>query len=405
MRYLRLVVLASIAAWPVSSQTYTISTFAGGALPAGIPGTSAFLEAPQFIAADQAGNVFFVFQNSVLRLDAVTGVLTVAAGNGINGFSGDNGPAVNAELSSPEGLAVDRVGNLYIADTGNARVRMVSGGVITTVAGTGLSGYTGNTGPATSAQIDPLAVAVDAAGNLYLSDQSNRVLMVSGGIIVTIAGNGTQGFSGDNGLAVNAQLNYPSGVAVDSAGNLYIADNLNSRIRRVASAAPPTYAQFTAAVASIRAGAGTVYGLFNSLAGSAFTVATLYQNLLNRQPTASETSSAHAAGLATWFETLIGYPGATTPAASPNNEFQSTGTYALSADHTNALYVQMLYYAILGRDPDAGGLAFWLGIAKSGGPGLLFQGPAGYAARLQILGPGTPNPGLIGSPEFQGLYQ
>jgi uncharacterized repeat protein (TIGR02543 family) len=175
---------------------------------------------------------------------------------------------------------------------------------------------------------------------------------------------------------------------------------------QAATGGPPTYAQFTAAVTSVRAGAQTVTGLFNALIGSGYTAATLYQNLLNRQPTASEISSANGAGLAAWFETLIGYPSNTTPVGATNNEFQSTGTYhtTLAADHTNGLYVQMIYYVTLSRDPDPAGLSFWTGIANGGGPGILFQGSAGYGTRIQILGPGTPNQGYIGSPEFQGLF-
>jgi hypothetical protein len=106
------------------------------------------------------------------------------------------------------------------------------------------------------------------------------------------------------------------------------------------------------------------------------------------------------------FQTIIGFPSSTTPIGSTNNEFQSTGIYntTIAADHTNALYVQMIYYVTVSRDPDAGGLAFWTGVANSGGPGVLFQGAVGYGTRIQILGPGTPNQGFIGSPEFQGLF-
>jgi hypothetical protein len=106
------------------------------------------------------------------------------------------------------------------------------------------------------------------------------------------------------------------------------------------------------------------------------------------------------------FQTIVAFPSSTTPVGAPDNEFQSTGIYqtTLGADHTNALYLQMLYYTILGRDPDAAGFTFWLGIANGGGPGVLFQGSTGYSTRIQILGPGTPNQGLIGSPEFQSLF-
>jgi hypothetical protein len=111
-------------------------------------------------------------------------------------------------------------------------------------------------------------------------------------------------------------------------------------------------------------------------------------------------------GLTQCFQTIIGYLGNTTPISAPNNEFQSTGIYhtTLAADHTNSLYMTMVYFVTVSRDPDPSGFAFWLGIANMGGPGLLFQGAPGYFYRDQILGPGTPNQGFIGSSEFQGLF-
>jgi len=228
-------------------QTYTISTFAGGP-PANIPGTSASLLTVAFVAADSAGNVFFATQDTVMRLDATTGNLTPVAGNGTCCFSGDNGPATSAQLNGPAGVAVDSAGNLYIADQNNYRIRKVSNGVITTVAGNGTHGFSGDNGPATSAQLNlynggyPIGIAVDSAGNLYISDSGNlRIRKVSNGVITTVAGNGTQGFSGDNGPATSAQLS-AGGVAVDSAGNLYIADTLNSRIRRVTNGVITTVA-------------------------------------------------------------------------------------------------------------------------------------------------------------------
>jgi uncharacterized protein (TIGR03437 family) len=235
-----LTAILSCSAW---GQTYTISTFAGGALPVNIPGTSASLGygVPRYIAADHAGNVFFVDQNTVLRLDATTGVLTLVAGNGSVGFSGDNGPATNAQLANPGGIAVDSAGNLYIADSGNARIRKVSGGVITTVAGGGSSGYF-DTGPATSAQLwGPGGIALDSNGDLYFADTAlyGLVRKVSGGVITTVAGGGSSGL-GDNGPATSAQLYMPTGVAVDSAGNLYIADY--NRIRKVSNGVITTVA-------------------------------------------------------------------------------------------------------------------------------------------------------------------
>jgi streptogramin lyase len=199
MRLLVVVLLTTIWSCSAWGQTYTISTLAGGgALPVNIPGTSATLsyDVPQSIAADRAGNVFFVDQNSVLRLDATTGVLTLVAGNGTPGFSGDNGPATSAQLNNPGGVAVGSSGSLYIADSGNARVRKVSGGVITTVAGSGTCCFSGDNIPATSASLfGPTGIAVDSNGDLYFLDGPgpgfagyDRVRKVSGGVITTAAG-------------------------------------------------------------------------------------------------------------------------------------------------------------------------------------------------------------------------
>jgi hypothetical protein len=165
--------------------------------------------------------------------------ITTVAGNGSNSFCGDGGPATQACLEYPMGLAVDAAGNLYIADVANNRVRRVApDGTITTVAGNGTGGFCGDGGPATQACLyAPLGPFVDAAGNLYIADARNdRVRRVApDGTITTVAGNGTAGFCGDGGPATQACLEYPMGLAVDAAGNLYIADRSNSRVRLVAT--------------------------------------------------------------------------------------------------------------------------------------------------------------------------
>ena len=132
---------------------------------------------------------------------------------------------------------MDSVGNVYIADSEDEVIRKVSNGTITTVAGNGIYGYSGDNGPATSAQLaHPSAVTVDSVGNLYIGDTDNHCIRkVSNGNITTVAGNGTSGFSGDNGLATNAQMTSTTGIAVDSAGNLYIGDRENARIRKVSN--------------------------------------------------------------------------------------------------------------------------------------------------------------------------
>src|SRR5260370_5387724 len=268
--------------------------FAGRALRVNIGRASGSLGSIYGTAAERTGNVFLSLgdYDLVLRMDAVTGNLIRVAGNGTRGFSGDNGPATGAQLSGPGGLAIDAAGNLYLGDANNLRVREVangaigtvagsgvqgcdgdgsaaisassivlagvavdragnvyvadffsqvvrkmSGGTITTVAGTGTYGYNGDNVPATSAQLaGPSGIAVDAAGNLYIADAyNNRIRKVSGGIITTVAGNGTAGFTGDKGPAANATLRQPAGVAFDAAGNLFIADYGNNRIRMVAN--------------------------------------------------------------------------------------------------------------------------------------------------------------------------
>jgi uncharacterized protein (TIGR03437 family) len=243
LRYLLLTVTVACSAF---GQTYTINTIAGGALPVNVPGTLASLGLLGGIATDSSGNVFFEtpFSNVVLRWDASSGALTLAAGSGTEGFSGDGGPATSAQLNWPTGVAVDSVGNLYIADTRNCRVREVSNGVITTVAGNGDCDFSGDNGPATNAHLNgAYGIAVDSAGNLYIADiGNNRIRKVSNGVITTVAGNGTAGFSGDNGPATSAQLNGPFGVTVDSAGNLYITDYYNYRIRKISNGVITTVA-------------------------------------------------------------------------------------------------------------------------------------------------------------------
>ena len=192
------------------------------------------------MAVDASGNLYIADTgNNRIRKVSATGIITTVAGNGSAGYSGDGGPATSAQLDGPEGVAVDGSGNLYIADTCNNRIRKVSAtGIITTVAGNGSAGYSGDGGPATSAQLSlPAGVAVDGSGNLYIADSgNNRIRKVSAtGIITTVAGNGSPGYSGDGGPATSAQLNQPAGVAVDASGNLYIADSSNNRIRKVSA--------------------------------------------------------------------------------------------------------------------------------------------------------------------------
>ena len=245
--------LLAAAAGAQSAADWKIDTFAG--LPEfgdGGPAVVARLNYPNGVATDGAGNVYIVDQrnNRIRKVDS-SGVITTFAGTGDygvdrdyirGGYVGDGGPAVDALLAQPSGVAADGAGNVYIADTGNHRIRKVdSSGVITTFAGTEVYGYSGDGGdggPSVEALLaEPSGVAVDGAGNVYIADQRNhRIRKVdSSGTITTFAGSEEHGDGGDGGPSVEALLAEPSGVAVDGAGNVYIADQRNHRIRKVDS--------------------------------------------------------------------------------------------------------------------------------------------------------------------------
>ena len=251
MRWMAPLFLSLFLCVSALGQNHNIYAFAGGQVPPNnVPATSAGLPSITGVASDAAGNTYIavVGWNAIFRIDATTGQLTRVAGTGSSGYSGDDGPATSAQLNAPSGVALDESGNLYIADTGNNIIRKVSGAVITTFAGrrpgNGTAGYSGDNGPATNAQLSsPGGVAVDAAGDVYIADTSNNVIRkVSNGTIDTIAGTGRWGYSGDNGPAKNATLNGPEGVAVDAIGNLYIADTYDQVIRKVSKGVITTIA-------------------------------------------------------------------------------------------------------------------------------------------------------------------
>ncbi len=219
----------------------TISTFVGGGLNDGGLGVFGLLNQPSGVVGDNSGNTYIADSgNNRVRKVAANGTISTVAGTGVAGYGGDGSAATGAQLNAPQGVALDAAGNLYIADSNNRRIRKVDGsGKITTAAGNGnCCSYTGDGGAATKAQIGtPYGLAVDSSGNLYISDTGNNVVrkVDSSGTITTVAGNGSYGYSGDGTLATAAKLYGPYGVAADAAGNLYIADHYNSRIRMVSS--------------------------------------------------------------------------------------------------------------------------------------------------------------------------
>lgn len=228
-RALSLLPLACIAAGSAAAQQLTSN---------GVQATTVAASSPEAIAYDAAGNLYIALRNDhvVRKVDAL-GVITTIAGTGVQGFAGDGGSATSALLDSPSGVAVDSSGKVYISDSRNHRVRVVSGNVISTVVGTGVVGFAGDGAAATRAQLNlPMALSLDAAGNLYIADANNhRIRKVVGSVISTVAGTGEQGFGGDGQAAVSARLDTPAGVAADlsSPGSFLIADTRNQRIRRV----------------------------------------------------------------------------------------------------------------------------------------------------------------------------
>ena len=269
----------------VNAVTGVLTTVAGDCAGSGFNGdwiaaTTAWLDGPSGIAVDAAGNLFIADRNNnlVRRVDAATGRIHAIAGTGTAGYNSDGIAALDADLWLPYGVAVDRSGTVYIADPGNNRVRKVfpSGTTYTTIAtaaGTGTKGYNADGIPAATAQLNhPYGVAVDAAGNLFIADSdNNRVRRVDAatGIITTIAGTGTAGYTGDGEAATSAQIWFPSSVAVDAAGNVYFTDQANHRVRKILVDAPPGGGGGGTSSTPLTAGLGTLLIAPNVLDASA----------------------------------------------------------------------------------------------------------------------------------------
>jgi len=217
----------------------TVTTTAGGYVGDGGPATSAAIIFPHGLARDSSGNIYVsdVYGQRIRKITRA-GKISTYAGTGISGYNGDGMVASKTQISYPSGLTFDPAGNLVFADGGNSRVRKIdrTTTLVSTIAGDGTFGYTGDGGPATSAELgQPWELLYDSSKNLYISDVGDNVVRIvnSGGTINTFAGDGVAGFSGDGGPAIKAELNIPSGLAIDAGKNVYIADRLNHRVRKV----------------------------------------------------------------------------------------------------------------------------------------------------------------------------
>jgi sugar lactone lactonase YvrE len=314
----------------------TITTFAGTGAPGsggdGGPASSAGLSAPIALCLDAAGNLFIAdYYNNRVRRVGADGVITTVAGTGVAGYSGDGAAATSALINAPSSLAMDAGGNLFIGE-GNQVRRVDAAGIISTVAGNGTAGFSGDGGPATSAQMSPQAIYVDANGTLYIAD-GNRIRTVTAGIINTIAGTGDPGFAGDGGPAASALLNFPAGLWVDSAGSLLIADSLNNLVRTIDSTGIIT----TSAGAPHFAGDGgpARSALLQNPSGVAVDVqGNVYiADTSNNRVRMVEASTGNLATMA--GSDFAGYSGDDGPATSA----QLFGPVAVATDATGALYI------------------------------------------------------------------
>lgn len=263
-----LALLALLATFGAATARDIVTITGGGPIGDGGAATGAYLRDLSAVVRDADGNVYIGegYAARVRRVDAITGEITTYAGTGELGYSGDGGDATDAKLNYPYSLAVDDDGNLYISEGLGHRVRKVTpGGTISTVAGDGTAGYGGDGGAATSAQLNgPRGLAVDADGNLFIADESNSLIRRVDALtqeITTVAGDGAADFYGDGGPATAAALNFPADVEVDGDGNLYISDSGNSRIRRVDAG--------TGDIATFAGDGGCCFGGFGGPATSA----------------------------------------------------------------------------------------------------------------------------------------
>jgi sugar lactone lactonase YvrE len=300
-------------------------------------------------------------------------VINTIAGNGTGGYGGDGGSAINAELNGPGDMAVDAGGNVYIADAYNSRIRKIDpSGIISTIAGNGSCVFGGDGGPSTSAMVcEPYGVAVDAVGNLYVADTyNNRIREINAsGIISTIAGNGTGGFSGDGGPATSAEISEPTAVAVDSTGHVYIADRGNYRIRKIDPSGTISTIAGTGTIGeagdggpALDASFDTVWDVAVNAAGDVY-IADVYDNVIRKIDHTTQIISK-AAGTGSF-----GFGGDGGPATSA----LVSNTYGVSVDAAGNVYISDTYNQRV-RKIDTNGIISTIagnGTASFGGDGGL----------------------------------
>ena len=233
--------LANLRIRKVNLETGSRMTLVGQRSESEAPNINASLGGPFNVVFDKIGNLYISVNgdSKVSKVDFSTGKISTVAGTGVAGFSGDGMEAKEAQLSNPTGLALDGKGNLFISDSGNERIRKVdlTTGIISTVAGTGVTGFSGDGIEATKTELsNPLGLAFNNEGDLFVVDRGNnrvRKINISTGIITTIAGTGEEGYSGDGDLARNAKLSNPTGLAFNNEGDLFVVDRGNNRIRKI----------------------------------------------------------------------------------------------------------------------------------------------------------------------------
>ena len=376
------------------SPSGTITRFAGtgtcGFTGNGGPATSAGLNDANGVAVDASGNVYIADSlNNEVRVVSPSGIITAFAGNGTPGYL-DHGPATAAELNFPWGVRVDRSGNVFISDRGNHAVREVNtSGIINTVAGNGTAGYTGDHGPATAAQLSsPAGMSVDASGNLFIADEGNRSIreVNTSGTITTVAGNGTSGTSGDGGPATSAELSDPYGVVEDNMGNLYIADCGGNSVREVSAATGniSTYAGTSGILGDTGNGGPASAALLNCPSQVSLD---LSGNLLItdcHDNTVRQVTQASPTGLGYWF------------AASDGGIFN----YGY-AGFFGSRGGQPLNKPIVGMAATADGKGYWL-VASDGG--IFNYGDAGFFGSTGSIVLNKPIVGMAPTPGGKGYW-